>query len=114
MAKQTKERMWADWMSTQNIVGFQELLKSETEDRKYKLLETLLAAEFAKFKEPQAEAPKSTKIDPDCDTVDFGNPLICFLFGVLLVVGVVGSLFAWEFYQGDADARVGVVTAQSR
>src|ERR1700733_4835873 len=114
MAKQTKERMWSDWVAIRNIVGFQELLKSETEDHKYKILATLLAAESAKPKEPQAEAPRSTKIDPDSVTVDVGNPLIGFLLGVLLIVGTMAILFGWEIYSGDADASMAFVTAHGR
>ena len=39
----TKEELWADWVATQNINRFQDLLKDETEEDRYRILEMLLA-----------------------------------------------------------------------
>jgi hypothetical protein len=56
MTKMTQEKMEADWIATKNIVRFQKLLKSETDDARYRILSQLLAEEFRKFNEPLAEA----------------------------------------------------------
>ena len=50
MGQMTKDELSADWVATQNIVRFQELLKRETDDGRYKILALLLANEFEKFK----------------------------------------------------------------
>jgi hypothetical protein len=50
MGQMAKDELWADWVATQNIVRFQELLKRETDDGRYKILALLLANEFEKFK----------------------------------------------------------------
>ena len=65
--------------------------------------------EFAKFKRPQ-----SGTIDADHVTVDVGNPIMGFVFGVLLIAATAGSFFLWESYQGGANARAAVVTAPRR
>jgi hypothetical protein len=56
MKKMTQEELRADWIATKNIAGFQELLKIETDDGRYRILSQLLADEIAKFKKPQTEA----------------------------------------------------------
>jgi hypothetical protein len=56
MTKMTQEQMQTDWTATKNIVRFQELLNSETDDGRYRILSQLLVEEFGKFKKPQAEA----------------------------------------------------------
>jgi hypothetical protein len=50
MEKKTKEELWAEWVATQNIGRFQDLLKHETDEGRYRILEVLLADEFEKFK----------------------------------------------------------------
>jgi hypothetical protein len=42
--------MWSDWVATQNIARFQQLLESETNEGGYKILAILLSDEFRKFK----------------------------------------------------------------
>ena len=54
MEKKTKEELWAEWVTTQNIGRFQELLKAETDEGKLKILTILLADEFDKFKKSPA------------------------------------------------------------
>lgn len=49
MEKKTQEELWADWVATQNIARYQDLLKHEKDQRRYKLLEGLIADEHQKF-----------------------------------------------------------------
>jgi hypothetical protein len=51
MMKMPQEKLQADWVATQNIARFQELLRTETDKGRCKILERLLADEFVKFKE---------------------------------------------------------------
>ena len=52
MAKMTTEQMQGDLSAIKNIAGFQELLNSETDDGRYKILSQLLSDEFGKLKKP--------------------------------------------------------------
>jgi hypothetical protein len=49
MGHKTEEQVMADWVTTQNIVRFQEMLKDETDEGRYKVLEVLLQDQFRKF-----------------------------------------------------------------
>lgn len=110
MTKKTREQMQAEWIATKNIVGFQELLKSETDDGKYNILSQLLSEEFAKFKH-EAEAPRS---DPKSAIVNLGNPLAGLFLGALMIVGTMGGFFLWDNFQDRADAHTATLTAQDR
>lgn len=48
--KKSQEELWADWVATQNIARFLELQKQAKDERKYKLLEGLIAEEYRKLK----------------------------------------------------------------
>jgi hypothetical protein len=50
MAQNTKEQLWADWMATQDIGRFSEILNAQTEDSKYKILAQLLSNKLEKLK----------------------------------------------------------------
>lgn len=54
MQLKTTEELLADWIVTQNIVRFQELLKLETDEGRYRILATLLAGEFHKVRKSPA------------------------------------------------------------
>jgi hypothetical protein len=49
MTPKTETQLLADWVATQNIVMFQNRLKVETDDAKYRILEALLQDEFRKL-----------------------------------------------------------------
>jgi hypothetical protein len=111
MAKMTQEQMQADWTTTKNIVGFQELLNGETDDGRYNILSQLLSDEFRKFKRPQADATPR-RPGPDSDAENFGNPLAGFLLGALMIATTMGGFFVWDNYQGGADAKAVISTGQ--
>jgi hypothetical protein len=46
MEQKTVEDLRVDWIVTQNIVRFQELLKRETNEGRYRILANLLAGAF--------------------------------------------------------------------
>jgi hypothetical protein len=50
MPKMTDEKLKSDWIATKNIVRFQDMLKTETEEGKCKILSQLLEKEFRQFK----------------------------------------------------------------
>ena len=55
MGNKTKEELWAGWVTAQNIVRFQEILKGETDEGRYRILAHLLADAFDKSKKtPQS------------------------------------------------------------
>jgi hypothetical protein len=112
MAKMTQEQMQADWTTTKNIVGFQELLDGETDEGRYSILSQLLADEFKKFKKPQAEAPSPPRSDSDSAVVDFGNPLAGLLLGALMIAATMGGYFLWDNYQSGADAKATVLIGE--
>jgi hypothetical protein len=109
MTKMTKEQMQADWNATRNIAERQERLKSETDEGRSSILTQLLADEFTKFKTPQ-----SGIIASDHVTVDIGNPVMGFVFGVLLIAATTGSVVLWESFQGSMSARAAVIETQNR
>jgi hypothetical protein len=51
MDHKTKEDVLADWIIDQNTTRFQELLKQETDEGRYKILANLLACEFGGTKD---------------------------------------------------------------
>jgi len=51
MTNKTTDQVWADWVVTQDIGHFQELLNAETEDGQYKILAHLLAHEMEQLKQ---------------------------------------------------------------
>jgi len=108
MAKMTTEQMQGDLSAIKNIAGFQELLNSETDDGRYKILSQLLSDEFGKLKKPQAEASKPPRSDCDRAVVNLGNPLAGLLLGALMIGGTVAGFFVWDNYQGGADAKTTV------
>ncbi len=50
MKRKSRDELRADWIAAQNITRFQNLLKSETDESRYRILEGLLADEFQKFR----------------------------------------------------------------
>jgi hypothetical protein len=46
MVKVPQQESWRDWLDTQNMVRFLDMLNAETEDGKYEILTQLLANEF--------------------------------------------------------------------
>jgi hypothetical protein len=48
----TEEQVMADWITTQNIARFQEMLKGETDEGRHRILEGLLRDQFRKFGSP--------------------------------------------------------------
>ena len=49
MMNKTTDQVWADWVATQDVGHFQEMLNAETEDGKYKILAQLLSSEQGKL-----------------------------------------------------------------
>ena len=109
MPKMTQEQMEADWLATRKIARLQEQLDAETDDGKSTILTQLLAVEFAKLRRPQADVIACDRV-----TIDTGHPAKGIVFGILLIAATTGGFFLWENYQGSADARAGVITAESR
>ena len=46
MVKVPQQESWRDWLDTQNMVRFLDMLNAETEDGRYEILTQLLANEF--------------------------------------------------------------------
>jgi hypothetical protein len=92
MAKPTQEQIQAHWIATKNIAEFQELLNGERDEGRYRILSQLLSDEFEKFKNPQAEAPRRARPNPD-RAVDLGNPLAGLLLGALMIAATMGGFF---------------------
>ena len=49
MEKSSQEKLYADWIATQNIARFQILLKGEADESRYRILTKLIADEFGKL-----------------------------------------------------------------
>jgi hypothetical protein len=49
MTNKTEEEVMADWITTQNIARFQDMLKGETDEGRHRILEGLLKDQFRKF-----------------------------------------------------------------
>lgn len=49
MTNKTEEEVMADWITTQNIARFQDMLKDETDEGRHRILEGLLKDQFRKF-----------------------------------------------------------------
>ncbi len=47
-----EEQAMADWVTTQNIARFQDMLKRETDQGRHRVLEGLLRDQFRKFGSP--------------------------------------------------------------
>ena len=109
MTKMTQEQMRADWIATKNIAEIQQQLDAEVDDGKSSILTQLLADEFAKLRTPQSGVSDSDRV-----TVDVGNPIMGFVYGLLLIAVTTAGFLLWEGHQAWADDPVAIVTAQNR